>query len=233
MSALARTWMLVARLRRRASRGSGALPPYREVFLPLVRGRSFADVGAMWSVHGRVSFEAEEGGASAVTAVDGMEPTAEFEAEHRRRSSKVRFVHGDINDPATVQAVGTHDVVWSSGVVYHVPSPLLTIERLCSLTRETLVVQSRTIPEVPGMRQACVLFPGLSDRDRAPYARVFPGAEGVSTPFDPARWYANWWWGITPTALRAMVDCQPGLEVTRTITRPFDALVVASRVARP
>ena len=42
-------------------------------------GRSFADIGAMWQMHGRMPFVAEEAGATAVTAVDAMDPTPEYE----------------------------------------------------------------------------------------------------------------------------------------------------------
>ena len=229
MSALARALLAGTRIRRRMGRTPAGLPPYRELFGPHVPGRSFADVGAMWSVHGRYSFEAEEEGAARVTAVDGMGRTPEFDAEHARRGSSVRFVQGDVNDPATIEAAGVHDVVWSSGVLYHVPSPLLTIERLCSMTGERLLLQSATIPEVPGLPQACVLYPGLSEGDRRPYARVFPGAVALESPFEPDAPYSNWWWGITPSALRQMVAVQPGFEVTDVVARPLGTFVAARR----
>ena len=226
MTLTAHAASLATRARMRLRPGSAGLPPYREVFGPLVTGRSFADVGAMWSVHGRYSFEAEEEGAKEVTAVDAMAPTAEFEAERERRGSQVRFVRGDVNDPDLAIEVGPHDVVWSSGVLYHVPSPALTLERLAAMTSDTLVVQSRT---VPGRGARAVFFPGMSGAERAPYARLFPGAAGVDSPFDPGAGYANWFWGLTPGALIALVGLLEGFEVRRSIVRPLDTLVVASR----
>lgn len=220
---------LTTRARMRLRPDRAGLPPYREIFGPLVAGRSFVDVGAMWSVHGRYSFEAEEAGAAQVTAVDAMAPTPEFEAEHARRRSAVRFVRGDVNDPALAAAVGRHDIVWSSGVLYHVPSPALTIERLAAMAADTLIVQSRTIPELPGRPQAAVLYPGMTERQKRPYARLFPDAVGVATPFDPAAGYANWFWGLTPSSLTALVGMVAGFSVQRTIKRPIDTLVVASR----
>src|SRR3954451_15654808 len=124
VTALARTWMLAARLRRRARGRDAALPPYPEIYLPYARDRSFADIGTMWSVNGRYAFEAEAGGASKVTAVDVMVPTEEFERELARRGSEVRFVRADITQRESLAAVGTHEVVWCSGVVYHQPNPL-------------------------------------------------------------------------------------------------------------
>lgn len=226
MTLTAHAGSLATRARLRLRPAAAGLPPYREVFGPLVDGRSFADVGAMWSVHGRYSFEAEEEGAKEVTAVDAMAPTKKFEAERKRRGSEVRFVRGDVNDADLAIEVGPHDVVWCSGVLYHVPSPALTLERLAAMARGTLVVQSRTIP---GRGARAVFFPGMSARERAPYARLFPGATGVDSPFDPAAGYANWFWGLTPGALIALVALLEGFEVRRSIVRPLDTLVVASR----
>ncbi len=206
--------------------GAAGLPAYRQVFGPLVGGRSFADVGAMWSVHGRYSFEAEEEGAKEVTAVDAMAPTPEFESERKRRGSQVRFVRGDVNDPDLAIEVGPHDVVWSSGLLYHVPSPALTLERLAAMATTTLVVQSRTIP---GRGSRAVFFPAMTRSERSPYARLFPGAAGVDSPYDPAAGYANWFWGLTAGALIGLVALLEGFEVNRSIVRPLDTLVVACR----
>jgi hypothetical protein len=41
------------------------------------------------AVHGRTAFLAEEHGATAVTAIDVTDETAEYRAEHERRRSKV------------------------------------------------------------------------------------------------------------------------------------------------
>ena len=125
----------------------------------LAAGKTFCDVGCMWKVNGRIAFVAEEAGATAVTGVDVMPATAEFEAEHTRRSSQIRFVHGDLHDPTTVAEVGAHDVVWCSGVLYHAPNPVLTLQRLRELTRELLILQTMTLPELPGVEPGPRLLP--------------------------------------------------------------------------
>ena len=170
----------------------GAAPPREALIEEHVPGRSFADIGCMWSVHGALAFAAEEAGAATVTGMDVMPPTPEYEAEHARRGSAVRFVCGDLHDEATLAQVGVHDVVWCSGVIYHAPHPLLTLERLRSITGSTLLLATEAIPEL-----------------RRPRAMVFappPGAHPAHTePFAPERGYVNWYWGITPSALRAML----------------------------
>ena len=224
-------WLLWPRLRRRVLRRPALLPPYEEVFGPYAQGRSFVEVGTMWNVHGRYAFAAEACGATPVTAFDDMAPTPEFEAEHARRSSAVRFVQGDINDAASLEKIGVHDLVWCAGVVYHSPDPALTLRHLCRITGDWLFVASKTIPEVPGLPQASVFLPGLEAEARTPYARVFPRAMGLETPFDRDNWYGNWWWGISPSALRAMVEVNEGIRVVEELRRPFETLLIARRTA--
>jgi hypothetical protein len=158
-----------------------------------------------------------------VTGVDVMAPTQRLEAERARRGSAVRFVRGDVHDPAVVAEVGVHDVVWCSGLLYHAPHPLLTLERLRDLTGETLLLATESLPEVPGLKGACVFYPGADGR-----AYAAPGRVGLESPFDPARGYENWWWGVTPSALRGMLATagfevrdvhDDGLHLTVTATR--------------
>ncbi|WP_372788043.1 class I SAM-dependent methyltransferase [Paraconexibacter sp.] len=207
---------LPVRLRARLSRG---VPPRADLVARHVAGRSFADVGCMWSVHGAISFAAEDAGATEVSGMDVMGQTAEFQAEHARRGSKMRFVQGDLHDEVALAGLGAHDVVWCSGVLYHAPHPLLTLERLRSVTRETLILATETIPERIGRRNVCVFAPE-------------PGIHPTHTePFDPARGYVNWYWAITPSALRAMLGAG-GFEITEEHRTAYHTTVVA-QVTRP
>ena len=169
-------------------------------------GRSWLDVGCMWGIHGALAFAAEEAGATQVTGVDVMARTPEFDAEHARRASRVRFVEGDLHDPQTLAAAATHDVVWCFGVLYHAPHPLLTLERLRSVTGETLLLGTEVIPEVPGVPAATVFYPGLGERGRRLFSKLPGGrAIGVTEPFDPAAGFGNWFWGLTPSAVEGML----------------------------
>ena len=205
--------LVPARLRARLSR---ATPPRDELVARLAAGRSFADIGCMWSVHGAIAFAAEEGGAREVSGMDVMGPTPEYEAEHARRRSRMRFVQGDLHDEVALAGLGVHDVVWCSGVLYHAPHPLLTLERLASVTGDTLILATETIPERVGRRNVCVFAPE-------------PGIHPTHTePFDPARGYVNWYWGITPSALRAMIAAT-GFSTVEEHRTPFHTTVVARR----
>lgn len=215
-------------MRERGRRARGGNQPSREELVARhVRGRSFADVGCMWSVDGAIAFAAEDAGAAAVTGVDLMPASARFEAEHRRRKSGVRFVQGDLHDPAVLEAVGRHDVVWCSGVLYHAPNPVLTLERLRTITAELVIVGTETLPELPGVPNACVFYPGLEARDRLPFSGPEEAERvGLSGPFDPAQGYGNWWWGITPSALRGMISAA-GFTPVETLEQPFFTTVLA------
>ena len=193
--------LLTARARRRLAR---AQPDREGVVRRHAAGKSFCDVGCMWKVHGRIAFVAEEAGASKVTGVDVMEATGEFRTEHERRGSTVRFVHGDLHDTATVAEVGPHEVVWCSGVLYHAPNPVLTLQRLRELTTELLILQTMTLPELPGVKQGLVFYPGVPNPRL--YARWGEqAARSLRLPEPGEDPYAPWWWGISRSALDAML----------------------------
>jgi hypothetical protein len=208
---LGRSLTAVARLRARL--GSAA-PPREELIARHVAGRSFVDVGCMWTIDGALCFAAEDAGAAAVTGVDVMARSERFDAELRRRDSQVRFVQGDLHDPATVAAIGVHDVVWCSGVLYHAPHPLLTLEHLRALTGQTLLLATETVAETPGRRNTCVIAP---DRDEHPNAEP---------PAGPGAGYGPWYWGISPSALRSMLMLS-GFAVVEEFRTPFHVTVVA------
>jgi hypothetical protein len=168
----------------------------------------------MWTIHGALCFAAEDAGATAVTGVDVMAPTEPFLAEIARRGSKVRFVGGDVHDPATVAEIGRHDVVWCSGVLYHAPHPLLTLARLREITGDTLLLATETVAETPGRRNTCIIAPG---RDEHPNSEP---ATGAGQGFGP------WYWGIAPSALRTMLKLS-GFEVVEEFRTPFHVTVVA------
>jgi hypothetical protein len=202
-----------ARLRRRARRLQATESPIDRRLRVLRRhvpGRSFVDVGGMYGMEGEIAFQAEEAGASSVTLFDASEPPPGFLERHGRSGSSIRCVQGDLEDPGSLEEIGPHDIVWCTGVIYHTPHPLRQLMQLREITRDLLFLGSATIPEVPGFPQACVYYPFLSREDRTPYARgvIDPDrAIGVGTSFDerPMYGHGNFWWGITPSALRAML----------------------------
>ena len=178
---------------------------YRDMIARHAAGRSFADVGCMWNVDGAYAFHAVDAGATRVVGVDLMPPSPAFDAENLRRGNPVRFVQGDVNEPATTAAVGVVDVVFCSGVLYHVPSPLLTLDRLRSICATTLILVSAVIREQDAP-QAAVFLPHLDERARRALAyRSRHVRLGLDTAFVPTDGYGNWYWAFTPSCVEAMV----------------------------
>ena len=159
------------------------------------RGRSFADIGAIWNVNGAIAIAAKRAGATSVTAMDLMPADL---SEHG-----IRFVQGDLHDERVMAEVGEHDVIWCSGVLYHAPHPLLTLERLRSITREKLMLATEVLP-LPGRVAAF-----------APHRLLHPSRP---EPLDRAKGYGNWFWLPTPAATRAMLAAT-GFRVVETHRR--------------
>jgi hypothetical protein len=158
----------------------------------------------MFAVHGAYAFEAVDQGATSVTGVDLREPSEVFHAENAARGDRVRFVQGDINDPDVLARIGAHDVVFCSGVIYHVPDPILTLGRLKTICAGTLILGSATIPE-QHLPQAAVYYPFMNEqgrnalRHRTPFTKV-----GIDTEYRPEWDYSNYFWGFTSSCLEAV-----------------------------
>jgi tRNA (mo5U34)-methyltransferase len=101
--------------------------------------RRILDIGA-WD--GWFSFEAERRGAE-VTAIDCVE-IPNFLDLHRTLRSKVDYRIVDFYDlPAA--GLGTFDIVFFLGVLYHLKHPFLALEIVCALTTEVAILESFVI----------------------------------------------------------------------------------------
>jgi tRNA (mo5U34)-methyltransferase len=111
--------------------------------LPSLKGRTVLDVGA-WD--GYYSFLAEREGAARVVAVDqdpwgGLGSKAGFELAREVYGSSVEDRALDVLDISPA-SVGRFDVVLMLGVLYHLPNPVLALERLFAVTDELLVIET-------------------------------------------------------------------------------------------
>jgi tRNA (mo5U34)-methyltransferase len=118
----------------------------RMAFPPSLPGKSVLDIGA-WD--GFFSFEAERRGAADVLATDsyswsgdGWGSKAGFEHAHARLQSKVRSLQIDVMDLSPERVDGQFDVVLFLGVLYHLRHPLLALERVASVTRQMLIIET-------------------------------------------------------------------------------------------
>ena len=178
-------------------------------------GRTVLDIGA-WD--GFFSFEAERRGASRVVAADhyswhggGWGSKAGFELARTTLGSRVEDVDLDVMD-LSPERVGTFDVVLLLGVLYHLPHPLLALERVASVSRDLLILE--TVVDMVGIRRPVMAYYPDRELNRDPtnwwgpnvpavHALLrsvgFTGSRTVtelpSAPYRAARAVAHWWRG--------------------------------------
>ncbi len=145
-------------------------------------GKTVLDIGA-WD--GFYSFEVERREAERVVAADLWYPSGwvrkeGFNLAHKTLQSKVETVNLDVMD-LTTERLGQFDIVLCLGVLYHLRHPLLALERIYSVTRELLILETHV---------------DMVSR-KLPIMTFYPGAELNGD-------YSNWW-GPNPSALQAMV----------------------------
>ncbi len=125
-------------------------------------GMSVLDIGA-WD--GYMSFESEKRGASRVLATDSFvwrnnvrAGKSGFEFARAALHSKVEDMEIDVMDLAP-ERVGTFDVVLFLGVLYHLRHPLLALERVRSVTKKLLIMETHVdLHQI--QRPAMAFYPG-------------------------------------------------------------------------
>ena len=127
-----------------------------------LRGLTVLDIGA-WD--GYMSFEAERRGASRVLATDSFvwrnkvrAGKSGFEFARAALHSKVEDMEIDVMD-LSPERVGTFDVVLFLGVLYHLRHPLLALERVRSVTKKLLIMETH-VDFLQIERPAMAFYPG-------------------------------------------------------------------------
>jgi len=188
-------------------------------------GKTFADIGCMWGIHGKYSFLAEESGAKKVIGVDMHPESDEYLEEKKRRVSSVQFIQGDINSLDTIEKLSEVDIVFCTGVIYHMPNPLLLLFRLRMVCKQILIIGSALIPEMVGMDNVAIFYPYLNENQRKTWSLGIGLQKGVTGPYEAEAGYGNWFWGLTPSCIRSMLKIS-GFEVIESSTSPFNGLYV-------
>jgi tRNA (mo5U34)-methyltransferase len=148
-----------------------------------LRGKTVLDIGA-WEVF--FSFETERRRAKRVLATDyfcwggeGCGTKAGFELARKTFNSKVEDMEIDVLE-LSPEKVGQFDFVFL-GILYHMKYPLLALEKVCSVTKEQLILEMHVD----------MLF------CRRPAMTFYPGDELNK---DPTNWI-----GPNPAAVEAML----------------------------
>ena len=151
---------------------------------PDLRDKTVLDVGA-WD--GFFSFEAERRGAKRVVAADSFawkgtswSDKRGFELARRALGSSVEDVEMDVLE-LDAERIGTFDVVFFLGVLYHMRHPLLALEHVASVTGNLLILETHVDMTLT----------------RRPAAAFYPSHE---LGMDPTNW-----WGPNPEAVVGML----------------------------
>src|SRR5439155_26485769 len=108
--------------------------------------------------------------------------------------------------------------------------PRPALRRLCA---KPLLRRTATIPEVGGLPPAAVYFPLLPDPARHLWNLRSLGVKwqaGITAPFEPRDGYGNWFWGLTPSCLRSLVETA-GFRVEAAEPEPFAQTLVCTPVS--
>jgi len=149
-----------------------------------LRGWTVLDVGA-WD--GFFSFEAERRGAKKVLATDsycwegkGKAAKDGFLFARKVLGSNVKDKKIDVLD-LSPKTVGVYDLVLFLGVLYHMRDPMLALEKVSSVTKKMLILET---------------FTDLNDV-RRPAAAFYPGGELEGDKTN--------WWGPNQAAVEGML----------------------------
>jgi 2-polyprenyl-3-methyl-5-hydroxy-6-metoxy-1,4-benzoquinol methylase len=185
-------------------------------------GKRVLDIGAY---EGFFSFECERRGAE-VVAIDTIAPDAcGFSIAHELLGSRVKWCHASIYD-LNPEDFGQFDLVLCLGVIYHLRHPLLGLERVHSVCKGQLILETQICDR---------FFIGLDgtpvDLDIAaptllkiPIAQFYPGAELNSDPSN--------WWSPNIVALLGMLR-STGFVPEKTIADGVRACIHCSCVEGP
>jgi len=153
----------------------------------LFEGKSVIDIGAC---DGCFSFHAEKCGATSVLAVDPYRWTNQeldektqddiwnqqegFLLAREILNSKVQDSIVPLED-ISPETVGEHDVALFLGVFYHLPNPLAILDKVLSVTKETVVIETINA-EYYSWRRKWPL-PAREDGSAEPVMIYYPGNE--------------------------------------------------------
>ncbi len=107
-----------------------------------LNGRALLDIGC-WD--GFYSFEAERHGAR-VTSVDCWRPENFFKAREAL-NSQAEFHELSVYE-VTKERLGSFDIVFFLGVLYHLRHPLLALEQVCEVTRDIAIIETHVIDNI-------------------------------------------------------------------------------------
>lgn len=211
--------------------------PVDEWLAEIVPGRTFVDIGGIGvdSVNERVTFAARAGASHAAMADIRPFTFREWNVfDEKCAAAGVtgigRYENIDITSPSLQDVLPAFDVVHSTGIFYHLPSPVSALDTLQRVVGQYLIINTVTIPsrientagtlEFPG--NVALFLPGMSDRERAILRAHYDGRygwkvddvapsleaqDGATMPYMENGQFSCWpyWWLMTDDCFRSLL----------------------------
>lgn len=195
-----------------------------------VNDRSFIDIGGLWGTKNEMITGAIAAGARRAVMADiaplGHQLWRDFDDHCRELGvSGYDCVSVDITAHNAAERLGKVDVVHCSGIIYHIPDPFGMILNLRAIVGEALVLTSMVVPQVMAQgdrridlgQSGARFVPGLSAEEReiagAHLDALGLKVDGITRPKE-GDWvndrlrptFGPWWWLLTPSFLRKMLE---------------------------
>ena len=213
--------------------------------------KSFADIGGLWGTVNETVSIAMRYGAREATMVDIQAAGSRWWTSFHERCAELgvsgyHSVVGDICDDRFVDDLGCFDITHCSGILYHLPHPLVLIRNLIAITRERFILSSMIVPDrmenrfgtLELARGQCLLVPAISGPEREILAEHF-NEKGITVRLEAhsgsLTWpdgrfrYGPWWRLFTAETLCGMCEVF-GVTVEKTWHSPHSSLSVLARL---
>lgn len=169
-----------------------------------LKGKRVLDIGA-WD--GFYSFEAEKRGAASVLAIDNFyrdeltwTGSQGFEVAKEVLASNVEFRKASVYELCP-ETFGLFDIVFCLGVLYHLKYPFWGLEKIFSVTKDTLILESHYDPYDGDKKTPLAKFYGTKDLD------------------------STSWWGFNEVCLLAVLR-SVGFKKTEILYRYADRIII-------
>jgi hypothetical protein len=210
-------------------------PYLLEVFEKYLPGSDYIDIGPLFgTVNETLSIAARYNPKSLSAAdIDPLDSDSWRALRDRLQALQVGDVREfsmNIDDPAIVEKIGQYDFVHSAGILYHVPSPIFTLEQYRRLTKKYFLLGTMVVPEKIENDQGTsdfsggklIFVPALGEKERGVLAAFYDrwgmqihhinAVDSWPWRYNDGPSYGPWWWLYSPATCRRMVETA-GFEI--------------------
>ncbi len=186
----------------------------------IVKDKTFVDVGGLWGTVNEQVSVAYKSGAENTTMIDIQPLNNNLWTKFDERCESLGVtgyacIEADVTNENEVKKLKSYDVVHCSGILYHLPDPLILLRNLSKITNEYLILGSTTIPKeiivdnnkLITKGAMSYFVPSLDSEQKDFFSKHFDNegikvlgvnlGENYQWYFSDKPNYAPWWWLFT------------------------------------